>query len=152
MGWIEGIVEGQIMGKILYGATMILAGIVIIYFTGNIVYSFLGCLLIGFVFNAKNFFSKKKEDQNKEDLSDYMLSPREYLNNFNKLREYVNSDKNYYDDYEYRVTDSIFIDTENNIWSLELETHNWYKYEGSNWIKAEPKNDMIIISKNQILE
>jgi len=140
------------MGKILYGATMILAGIVIIYFTGNIVYSFLGCLIVGFIFNAKYFFSKKKENQNKEDLSDYMLSPREYINNFNKLREYVNSDKNYYDDYEYRVTDSIFIDTENNIWSLELETHNWYKYKDNTWIKAEPKHDMMIISKNQILE
>lgn len=140
------------MGKILYGATMILAGIVIIYFTGNIVYSFLGCLIVGFIFNAKYFFSKKKENQNKEDLSDYMLSPREYLNNFNKLREYVNSDKNYYDDYEYRVTDSIFIDTENNIWSLELETHNWYKYKDHIWVKAEPKYDMMIISKNQIVE
>lgn len=140
------------MGKILYGATMILVGMAIIYFTGNIVYSFLGCLLIGFIFNAKNFFSKQKKDQNKVDLSDYLLSPKEYLNNFNKLREYVHSDKNYYDDYEYRLTDSIFIDTENNIWSLELETHNWYKYKDHTWVKTEPKHDMTIISKSQILE
>ena len=138
------------MSKITYAFMMLVAGVGINYLTGNIIFSFIGCSLIGLGFNAKRIIQSKKTS--KFEKSELGLSPKEYLNKFKLLKDHVTLHDYDYDMYKNTVYDSIFIDTDGIIWSLGLETLEWYQLKNDNWIRAEPKNKMILINKAEAEE
>ena len=76
----------------------------------------------------------------------------EYLQGFQTFKEYVNIHDYHYDDYKYTVVDSVFIDAEGHIWSLGLESLEWYLLDDDEWIRNEPQYKMIMVSESEFLE
>ncbi len=47
---------------------------------------------------------------------------------------------------------SVFIDAEGHIWSLGLESLEWYLLDDDEWIRNEPQYKMIMVSESEFLE
>ena len=134
------------MNRIITSLVLIVSGVVISFLTGNIIVSIVGCSFIGLVLNRELFSSGKR------DISEIGVYPNEYLNRFRALKDHVSVHDYDYVIYEDTVQDSIFIDTDGKVWSLGLETLDWYKLIGDDWIGEEPTNKMILVSETEFME
>ena len=134
------------MNRIISSLVLVVTGVVFNFLTGNILVSVIGCSLLGLMLNQKIF------SQGKRDKTDLGIYPEEYLNRFQTLKDYVKIHDSNYEVYEDTVLDSVFIDKEGKIWSLGLETLDWYQLIVDDWVRAEPKKKMILLSETELTE
>ncbi len=134
------------MNRIISSLVLVVTGAALNFLTGNILVSVIGCSLLGLMLNQEIF------SQGKSDKTDLGIYPEEYLNRFQTLKDYVKIHDSNYEVYEDAVLDAVFIDKEGKIWSLGLETLDWYQLIADDWIRAEPKKKMILLSETELTE
>ena len=119
---------------------------VISFLTGNILVSIVGCSIIGLVLNREIVLPEKI------DFSEIGVSPSEYHQRFQTLKEHVSVLDYDLDVYEDTVHDSVFLDTDGKLWSLGIDTLEWYQLINDEWMRAEPINKMILFSEAELTE
>ena len=134
------------MNSIISSIVLLVSGIIISFLTSNVLFSIIGCSIVGLLLNRELFLSGGDE------YSDPWIYPSEYFQGYQTYKEYVIVHDYHYSDYEDTVLDSVFIDTEGQIWSLGLESLDWYQLVDNEWIRKEPHYKMKRISESEFLE
>ena len=134
------------MNKLVSLIILLVSGVVLRFLTGNIIVSIVGCSIIGIVLNREIFSAGKSKIS---EIGDY---PDVFLSRFQNLKAHVTVHDYDYPIYEETVQDSILFDTEGKLWSLELDTLDWYQLSEDVWIQAEPMNKMILVSETVFME
>ena len=134
------------MNRIVSSAALIIAGVVTSLLTDNFIVSILICSMLGLLLNREIII---KRDAAYDDPS---IDPSEFHGRFQTLKDHVTSHDYDYPIYEDTVLDSVFIDTEGQLWCLGLESLEWYRQVGDKWEKDIPSHKMILVSESEIIE
>jgi hypothetical protein len=134
------------MNKAVSFSIFIISGVVLSFLTGNIAVSIVGCSIVGLLINREIFSSGNNL------ISEIGDNPDAFLSRFQALKSHVIDHDYDHHIYEETVQDSVFIDAEGEVWSLELDTLDWYQLSDNAWTRAEPMNKMILVSETEFME
>ena len=134
------------MNRVISSIVLLVSGVIISYLSSNILFSVIGCSVISLILNRELFMSGG------DNFFDSGIPSSEILQGFQTFKDYVNIHDYQYDDYKDTVVDSVFIDAGGHIWSLGLESLEWYLLVDDEWIRNEPQYKMIMVSESEFFE